>query len=118
MSRPIENENAFLSEDAIFTPSRVLVSDHCKHYNDKLHMQPFGAKSIISSYPDKGWKLSTVKKVCSRVDHTGSAILRKPSNGRPAMAFSFMGEFSKLDRVKTMGRLLVEKLTLFDEILR
>jgi len=31
---------------------------------------------IISNYPDKGWKLSTVKKVCSWADHTGSAILR------------------------------------------
>jgi len=35
-------------------------------YNDKLRMQMFreeglGAKSIISSYPDKEWKLSTRK---------------------------------------------------------
>jgi len=30
-------------------------------------------------------------KVCSRVDHTGSAILRKPGSGRPATAFSFYG---------------------------
>ena len=51
-------------------------------YNDKLGMQMFreqglGAKAIISSYPNKGWKLSTVKKVCSRVNcHTDSAILR------------------------------------------
>jgi len=39
-------------------------------------------------YPDKWWKLSTVKKVCSRVDHTGSAVLRKPGSGtgRPATA--------------------------------
>jgi len=48
-------------------------------YNYKLRMQTFpeyglGAKSIILSYPDKGWKLSTVKKVCSPVDHTGSSI--------------------------------------------
>ena len=35
------------------------------------------------------WKLNTVKKVCSRVNHIGSAILRKPSRGRPATAFSF-----------------------------
>jgi len=37
-------------------------------------------------YPDKGWKLSTVNKVCSRVDHTGSAVLRKSGSGtgRPA----------------------------------
>ena len=46
---------------------------------------------MISSYSDKGWKLSTVKKVCSRVDQTGSAILRKPCSGRPATAFSFYG---------------------------
>jgi len=29
-----------------------------------LHEQELGAKATISSYPDKGWKLSTVKKVC------------------------------------------------------
>jgi len=46
-------------------------------YDDKLRIQTFweqefGAKSIISSYPDhKGWKLSFVKKVSSRVDFTG-----------------------------------------------
>jgi len=39
-------------------------------------------------YPDKGWKLSTGKKVCSRVDYTASAVLRKPGSGtrRPATA--------------------------------
>jgi len=41
-------------------------------HNDKLYMQMLreqglGAKATISSYPAKGWKLSTVKKVCSRV---------------------------------------------------
>jgi len=45
-------------------------------YNDKLHKQTLreqglGEKTIISSYPDKRWKVSTVKKVCSRVDRTG-----------------------------------------------
>jgi len=62
-------------------------------YNDKLHIQTlheqgFGAKAIISSYPDKGWKLSTVKEVCSRVDLTGSAILHQPGSGRPATAIT------------------------------
>ena len=56
---------------------------------DKLCMQTLreqgrGEKAIISSYPDKGWKLSTVKKVCSWANRTGSAILRKPDSGRPA----------------------------------
>ena len=38
--------------------------------------------------PWKGWKMSTVKKVCSRTDHTGTAVLRKPGSGtgRPATA--------------------------------
>jgi len=60
-------------------------------YNDKLHMQMLceqglGEKAIISSYPDRGWKLSTVKKVCSRVDRIDSAILHKPGSRRPATA--------------------------------
>ena len=54
-------------------------------YNDKLRMQMLreqglGAKSIISSYPDKGWKLSIAKKVCCL------AVLRKPGSGRSASA--------------------------------
>jgi len=55
-----------------------------------LREQGFGTKAIISSYTDKGWKLSTVKKVCSRVDHTGSAVLHKPASGtwRPATAYA------------------------------
>jgi len=46
-------------------------------YDNKLRIQTFreqglGAKAIIFSYPDhKGWKLSFVKKVCSRVDSNG-----------------------------------------------
>jgi len=60
-------------------------------YNDKLCMlmlreQGYGAKAIISSYHDKGWRLSTVKKVCNRVDRNGSAVLRKPGSGKPATA--------------------------------
>jgi len=51
-----------------------------------LREQGLGAKAIMSSYPDKGWKLSTVKKVCSWVDHTSSAVPHKPGSGRPATA--------------------------------
>jgi len=60
-------------------------------YNDKLRMKMFReqglrAKSIIFSYRDKGWKLSTVRKVCksSRPHWLSSAVLRKPGSGRPA----------------------------------
>jgi len=48
--------------------------------------QGLDEKAIISSYSDKGWKFSTVKNVCSRVDHIGLAVLPKPGDGRPATA--------------------------------
>ena len=52
-------------------------------YSDKLCMQTLreqelSEKAIICSYPDKMWKLSIDKKVCSRIDRTGSAVLPKP----------------------------------------
>ena len=53
----------------------------CAYMTVWLCEQGLGEKAIISSYPDKGWKLSTVKKVCSRVDCTASAIVRKPGSG-------------------------------------
>jgi len=34
--------------------------------------------------------LSTIKKVCRRVDHIGSATLRKQGSRRPATAFSWV----------------------------
>ena len=33
-----------------------------------LHEQGLGAKAIIAAYPDKQWKLSTIKKICRCVD--------------------------------------------------
>jgi len=41
-----------------------------------LREQGLGTSAIISI-----WKLSTVKKVCSPVDHTGSAVLRNQTVG-------------------------------------
>ena len=42
-----------------------------------LHEHGLGAKAIITAYPDKQWKLSTVKKICRRVDKMGSALERR-----------------------------------------
>ena len=53
-----------------------------------LREQGYGAKAIVSAYPVKNWKLSTVKKICQRVDQTGSATERKPGSGRPKTARS------------------------------
>jgi len=66
----------FFCTDYCFTKCLKLLSTPMGKlsYDDKLRIQAFweqgfGAKSIISSYPDhKGWKLSFVKKVCSRID--------------------------------------------------
>jgi len=51
-----------------------------------LREQRLGAKTIMAAYPDKGWALSTVKKICQRVDLMGSATERKAGCGRPKFA--------------------------------
>jgi len=48
-----------------------------------LREQRLGVKAIMAAYPDKGWALSTVKKICQRVDRTGLTTERKASCGRP-----------------------------------
>jgi len=40
----------------------------------------------MAAYPDKGWALSTVKKICQRVDQGGSATERKAGCGGPKSA--------------------------------
>ena len=62
-------------------------------YDDKLRMpalyeKKFGAKAIVGKYPHKGWKigLSTVKKICQRIDRAGSAVKHQPGSGRPAVS--------------------------------
>ena len=54
---------------------------------DALRARTWWESHHFQWYPDKGWKLSTGKKVYS-VDHTGSAVLCKPGSGtrRPATA--------------------------------
>jgi len=42
----------------------------------------------MAAYPDKGWALSTVKKICHHVDQTGSATEHKAGCGRLKSAFS------------------------------
>ena len=51
-----------------------------------LREQGLGAKAILAAYPHKGWKLITLKKICQRIDKTGSAVERKVGSGRPKSA--------------------------------
>ena len=51
-----------------------------------LREQGLGAKAIRSAYPEKKWPLSTLKKICKRVDRGRSAIERKKGSGRPRTA--------------------------------
>ena len=36
-----------------------------------LREQDLGAKAIVKAYPEKQWKLDTVKRICRRIDVTG-----------------------------------------------
>ena len=40
----------------------------------------------MAAYLDKRWALSTMKKICQRVDRTGSAKERNAGCGRPKSA--------------------------------
>lgn len=48
-----------------------------------LREQGYGAKAIMARYPQIYCKLSRVKKICNRVDQTGSATEHKAGSGRP-----------------------------------
>ena len=48
-----------------------------------LREQGLGARTIRKAYPEKRWSLSTIYKICKRVDSCGSAIARKVGSGRP-----------------------------------
>ena len=37
-----------------------------------LREQGLGAKAIKAAYPQKGWKLRTLQKICQRIDKTGA----------------------------------------------
>ena len=72
----------------IIVLQRQTAHAECRRFvsKDLMQNQSFPV-TVTKSGP---WKLSTVEKVCSRVDHTGSAVLRKPGSGRPTTAFSFL----------------------------
>ena len=58
------------------------VSKKSKNYGaNNLNVHFEHSASAVFRRPGEGWTLSTVKKVCSRVDLTGSAILRKLGSG-------------------------------------
>jgi len=59
----------------MFIMGKVSLAD--KMQIQTLHKQCLGAKAIMAAYPEKGWALSTVKKICQRVDRTGSATEHK-----------------------------------------
>jgi len=63
----------------------VFIASSFEYWMQTLREQGLGETAIITM---TRWKLSTGKKVCSRVDHTGSAVLRTPGSGtgRPATA--------------------------------
>ena len=61
-------------------------------YEDKAQIETlrklgFGYRTIIvAKFPEKGWKLSSVKAICKRADERGSAAERKPGSVRPKTA--------------------------------
>jgi len=60
-------------------------------YEDKARIETlrklgFGYRTIVAKFPEKSWKLCTVKAICRRVDEHGSVAERKPGSGQPKTA--------------------------------
>jgi len=51
-----------------------------------LREQGLGARAIQKAYREKHWNLSTISKICQKIDKTGSALGRKDGSGRPKSA--------------------------------
>ena len=64
---------------AVFTRRQVLRIQ-------TLREQGYGAKAIRSANPTKNWSLSTINKICGRIDSRGSTVDRKKGSGRPRTA--------------------------------
>ena len=47
---------------------------------ETLRKLGFGYRTIVAKFPEKGWKLCSVKAICKRVDERGSATERKPGS--------------------------------------
>ena len=72
-------------------------------YEDKARIETlqklgFGYRTIVAKFPEKGWKLCSVKAICKRVDGRGSATERKPGSARPKTARTFDGRGSATER--------------------
>ena len=48
-----------------------------------LYEQGWGYRRITAAYPEKQWKLDSVKTICKRIAVTGSAAKRRVGSGRP-----------------------------------
>ena len=54
-------------------------------YEDKARIETlrklgFEYRIIVTKFPEKGWKLCSVKAICKRVDERWSATERKPGS--------------------------------------
>ena len=68
-----------------------------------LREQGFGEKAIVAK---KGWKLTTVKKICQSIDLAGSAVQCQPGNGRPAVLQTNRLCYNPLFMIKTVKFML------------
>ena len=59
---------------------KILIEELCK--------RGWGYRRICSYFPEKQWKLDSVKSICKRFTNTGSAVTRAVGSGRPKSARS------------------------------
>jgi len=60
----------------------MVFSEEDRVLNKVLHQEKdFGAKNFIKKFPNKNWSLSSLKKLLTKIDQTGS-FDHKPGSGK------------------------------------
>ena len=60
----------------------VLIEENRILIKNWYYFKGYGAKRLISEFPSKGWKKTTVNEFLKRLKETGSTM-RKSGSGRP-----------------------------------
>jgi len=56
------------------------ISYEDKAPNETLQKLGFGYRTLVAEFPEKGWKLCSVKAICKRVDERGSSTAENSTN--------------------------------------
>ena len=80
--------NIYHKSKSLFVTDTNTSSSNMISHDDKILIREirkskgWGAKKLLSEFPEKGWKLPTINKLLKKIDSTGD-VKRRVGSGRP-----------------------------------